>query len=153
MWYANVSFLRIMFSNERVPPGGTAWLARIFVCGTARVNGRESPWGPILSWPETKQTSTFVYWYTKFSTVLGIDKRWSVDPPSQVEKKINFFLIFIAHVLRKETWFDLNAVKSDFHLFAVKSDVFFHERRFTILIKERRQELWFLCLFKKYKLQ
>ena len=47
-----------------------------------------------------------------------------MDPPSQVEKKINFFLTFITYVLRKETGFDLNAVKGDFHLFTVKDDVF-----------------------------
>ena len=33
----------------------------------------------------------FVYGYAKFSTLFRIDKWWSVNPPSQVKKKINFF--------------------------------------------------------------
>ena len=40
----------------------------------------------------------FLYGYAKFSTLLGIDKWWSMDLPSQVEKKINFFLTFVARV-------------------------------------------------------
>ena len=38
----------------------------------------------------------FVYNYAKFSTLFGIDNWRSIDPPSQVKKKFNFFLIFIA---------------------------------------------------------
>ena len=49
-----------------------------------------------------KEHKLFVYGYAKFSTLLGFDKWWFINPPLQVEKKINFFLPFIAHVLRKK---------------------------------------------------
>ena len=55
------------------------WSARFFAHGTTGVNGCENPWGPTLSWPETKRTSTFVYEYAKFYTLLGINKWWSVE--------------------------------------------------------------------------
>ena len=86
-------------------------------------------------------------------------KWWSGDSPSQVEKKINFFLTFIAHVLRKEIWFDLNAVKGNFHLFNVKGDVFAVKGNFAMkgdlqilsIMKDKNYD--FFVFLKKYKIQ
>ena len=101
------------------------WWTR-FLCRTTEVSRRESLWGSTFSWLETKRASTFfVYGYARFSTILGIEKRWSVDPHSQVEKEINFFVVFIAHIFKKR---DMVYRKRQFSFVC-------HERRFPILIK------------------
>ena len=55
-----------------------------------------------------------MYGYAKFSTLLGNNKRSSIDPSSQVEKKINFFFKLSFHLcLEKRHGLNLDAVKDD----------------------------------------
>ena len=135
---------KCFFSKQHVlkwkSPTGHANLMGSLVC-SQDYRGRRT-WesvGPNPFVTGGKASINFLYGYSKFSTLFGIDKWWSVDPPSQVEKKIIFFLTFVVHVLRKETWFVLNAMKGGFSFVCHERRCFCRERQFTILIIKKRK--------------
>ena len=69
-----------------------------------------------------------------------------MDPPSQVENKINFFLTFIAHVLRKENYLNFNSMKGNFHLYLVKGEIFGGKAIYNSYQKEKTRVVIFMFI-------
>ena len=125
IWYACVSFLSILLSNERVPQGGPMWTCS-HSFGYYRVQQMWESVGsnPFVTGDKRTALFSFMYGYFKFSILLKNNKQWSVNQPFHAEKKIKLFSNVYCMCSKRDIIWILNALKGGFHLSAVKRDVF-----------------------------